>query len=60
MNFYCMKIKILALIIIFTDKHQRSQNLCHLYPSMGLELGVFGCFLVIKVTAVRQMSLRLL
>ena len=27
-----------------TDIDRKSQNLCHLYPGMGLTLGVFGFF----------------
>ena len=37
-----------------TDIHQSSQNLRHLYPGMRINLEVFGLFLVIKITAVRQ------
>ena len=29
--------------------HQRSQVLCHLYPGIGLKLGVFWFFLVMKM-----------
>ena len=43
------------------DIHQRSKNLRHLDPGMGLKLGIFG-FSRTKITAVRQvhMSLHLL
>ena len=40
-----------------TDIHTKSQNLRHLYPSMGLKLGVFRFFIIIKITAVHQMRM---
>ena len=45
-----------------TDIHQRSQNLHHLYSSMGLNSGVFRFFRIIKITTAPQvrMSLHLL
>ena len=48
--------------IVSIDLHQRSQNLRHLYPGMGLKLEIFGFFFLIKITMVRKvhMSLHLL
>ena len=41
-----------------TDTHQRSQNLRHLYPGMGLKLEVFWFFShLIKLTMVHHQSL---
>ena len=35
----------------------RFQNLRHLYPDMGLKLGVFGIFSLIKITVIRQVRM---
>ena len=40
--------------------HQRSQNLGHLYPSIGLNWGFFRLFLAIKIAAVCQVRVSLL
>lgn len=39
--------------------HHRSQNLRHLFPRMGLKLGAFGFFLIIKITAFCQVCMSL-
>ena len=41
------------MLVSFTDTDQRSQNLCHLYPSMELQLGEFG----FKITMIRQLRM---
>ena len=38
------------------DIDWRSQNLRHLYPGMGLQLGVFG-FSTSKITVIRQVHM---
>ena len=43
--------------MLVTDIHERSQNLRHLEPGMGLKMGVLGFFLEIKVTVVRQVRM---
>ena len=40
-----------------TDIDQKSRNLHHLYPGMGLQLGVFGFFPAIKITVIRQVHI---
>ena len=40
-----------------TDIQGRSQNLRHFYPNMGLKLGVFRVFPVIKITIVHQVRM---
>ena len=45
--------------MVVTDIHQSSQSQHHLYPGMELKLGVFGLFLIIKMTVVRQILLSL-
>ena len=40
-----------------TDTDQRSQNLRHLYPGMGFQLGVFGAFPTIKITVICQVCI---
>ena len=39
------------------DIHQRSLNLRHLVPGMGLNLGVLGVFPIMKITVVRQVRM---